>query len=217
MGVVPRSSRVVVRISVPRAASVYACVSLATVRVCPSTSVKERSTTTGASFFLVIAMETVAAAQILREQLPGLKVRVVNVVDLMTLIRPKDHPHGMTSTLFTELFTDTVDVVFAFHGYPGAIHQLVHGRPDADRFRVRGFIEQGTTTTPFDMTVRNKASRYHLVIDAINNARRLPVGATDLKEWCEAQLRRHEKYVVEHLEDMPEVRDWSLGDWAHHG
>jgi xylulose-5-phosphate/fructose-6-phosphate phosphoketolase len=165
----------------------------------------------------VVTMETVAAAQILKERLPGLTVRVVNVVDLMTLIRPKDHPHGMDPTLFTELFTDTVDVVFAFHGYPGAIHQLVHGRPDADRFRVRGFIEQGTTTTPFDMTVRNKASRYHLVMDAINNARRLPRGATELKRWCEAQLARHEAYVVEHLEDMPEVRDWSLGDWAQQG
>ncbi|MFI5892043.1 phosphoketolase [Actinoplanes sp. NPDC051513] len=158
----------------------------------------------------IVTMETVAAAQILRERLPGFRVRVVNVVDLMTLIRPKDHPHGMGDTLFTELFTDTVDVVFAFHGYPGAIHQLVHGRPDADRFRVRGFIEQGTTTTPFDMTVRNKASRYHLVMDAINNAKRLPRGAAELKAWCESQLARHETYVVEHLEDMPEVRDWSL-------
>jgi xylulose-5-phosphate/fructose-6-phosphate phosphoketolase len=165
----------------------------------------------------VVTMETVAAAQILKERLPGLKVRVVNVVDLMTLPRPKDHPHGMGSTMFTELFTDTVDVVFSFHGYPGAIHQLVHGRPDADRFRVRGFIEQGTTTTPFDMTVRNQASRYHLVMDAINNSRRLPHGATDLKAWCEQQLARHEAYVVEHLEDMPEVRDWTLGDWAEHG
>ncbi|NMO55724.1 phosphoketolase family protein [Actinoplanes sp. TBRC 11911] len=165
----------------------------------------------------VVTMETVAAAQILRDRLPGLRVRVVNVVDLMTLVRPKDHPHGMSSTMFTELFTDDVDVVFAFHGYPGAIHQLVHGRPDADRFRVRGFIEEGTTTTPFDMTVRNKASRYHLVMDALNNARRLPRGATELKEWCESQLRRHEEYVVEHLEDMPEVRDWTLGDWAARG
>jgi xylulose-5-phosphate/fructose-6-phosphate phosphoketolase len=165
----------------------------------------------------VVTMETVAAAQILRDRLPGMRTRVVNVVDLMTLVRPKDHPHGMSETMFTELFTDDVDVIFAFHGYPGAIHQLVHGRPDADRFRVRGFIEEGTTTTPFDMTVRNKASRYHLVMDAINNARRLPPGATELKAWCESQLRRHEAYVVEHLEDMPEVRDWTLGDWAAQG
>ncbi|MEU4419103.1 phosphoketolase family protein [Actinoplanes sp. NPDC024001] len=164
----------------------------------------------------VVTMETVAAAQILAKRLPQLKVRVVNVVNLMTLPRSKDHPHGMSETMFRELFTDDVDVVFSFHGYPGAIHQLVHGRPDADRFRVRGFIEQGTTTTPFDMTVRNRASRYHLVIDAINNARRLPAGATELKAWCEAQLAKHEQYVVDHLEDMPEARDWSLGDWAEH-
>ncbi|GAB3831050.1 phosphoketolase [Dactylosporangium cerinum] len=157
----------------------------------------------------VVTMETVAAAQILRERLPKLKVRVVNVVDLMTLPRPKDHPHGMSPTRFTELFTDTVDVVFAFHGYPGAIHQLVHGRPDTDRFRVRGFIEEGTTTTPFDMTVRNRASRYHLVMDAINNAKRLPRGAAELKAWCEQKLAEHETYVVEHLEDLPEIRNWT--------
>jgi xylulose-5-phosphate/fructose-6-phosphate phosphoketolase len=158
----------------------------------------------------VVTMETVAAAQILKQRLPAMTVRVVNVVDLMTLPRPKDHPHGMSPTLFNELFTDTVDVIFAFHGYPGAIHQLVHGRPDADRFRVRGFIEEGTTTTPFDMTVRNKASRYHLVMDAINNAKRLPRGATELKAWCEQQLAKHMAYVVEHFEDLPEVRDWSM-------
>lgn len=159
----------------------------------------------------IVTMETVAAAEILKAKLPGLRTRVVNVVDLMTLHRPKDHPHGMSDTYFRELFTDTKDVIFAFHGYPGAIHQLVHGRPDADRFRVRGFIEEGTTTTPFDMVVQNRASRYHLVMDAINNARVTPHGATALKRWCEAQLERHEQYVVEHLEDMPEVRDWRLG------
>jgi xylulose-5-phosphate/fructose-6-phosphate phosphoketolase len=162
----------------------------------------------------VVTMETVAAAAILREWLPHLRVRVVNVVDLMALTRPRDHPHGMPDILFRELFTDHVDVVFAFHGYPGAIHQLVHGRPTADRFRVRGFIEEGTTTTPFDMVVRNRASRYHLVMDALNNSRRTPPGASDLMAFCQAKLAEHQAYVVEHLEDMPEVRDWSLGDWA---
>jgi xylulose-5-phosphate/fructose-6-phosphate phosphoketolase len=157
----------------------------------------------------VVTMETVAAAQILREKLPGFKVRVVNVVDLMALPRPQDHPHGISGTFFRELFTDHVDVVFSFHGFPGAVHQLVHGRPDADRFHVRGFIEEGTTTTPFDMVVRNRASRFHLVMNAINNARRTPVGASDLKAWCEAQLARHETYMVEHLQDMPEVREWT--------
>jgi xylulose-5-phosphate/fructose-6-phosphate phosphoketolase len=165
----------------------------------------------------VVTMETVAAAQILRERLPHVATRVVNVVNLMTLPRRTVHPHGMDETLFRELFTDHVDVLFAFHGYPGAIHQLVHGRPDPDRFHVRGFIEEGTTTTPFDMVVRNRASRYHLVIAALERARRTPAGASELKAWCEQQLLRHEQYVVEHLQDMPEVQDWSLGDWAEQG
>jgi xylulose-5-phosphate/fructose-6-phosphate phosphoketolase len=165
----------------------------------------------------VVTMETVAAARILGERLPELRTRVVNVVDLMSLPRRKDHPHGMDQALFTELFTDDVDVVFAFHGYPGAIHQLVHGRPDADRFRVRGFVEQGSTTTPFDMVVRNRASRYHLVMDAVNNARRTPAGADELMAWCRQRIAEHETYVVEHLEDLPEVRDWTLGDWAETG
>ncbi len=158
----------------------------------------------------VVTMETVAAAQLLVTRLPHFRVRVVNVVDLMTLPRPKDHPHGMDELAFEELFTDHVDVVFGFHGYPGAVHQLVHGRPDADRFRVRGFIEEGTTTTPFDMVVRNRVSRFHLVMDALNNARRVPPGASELYAWCEEQLARHRAYVVEHLEDLPEVRDWTL-------
>jgi len=156
----------------------------------------------------IVTMETVAAAEILRERLPHMRVRVVNVVDLMCLPRPQDHPHGLAKTYFQELFTDHVDVIFTFHGFPGAIHQLVHGRPDADRIHVRGFIEQGTTTTPFDMTVKNKTSRYHLVMDAISRASRTPAGATDLMAWCRAQLEAHEAYVVEHLEDMPEIREW---------
>ena len=128
----------------------------------------------------IVTMEVVAAAQILRERLPQLRTRVVNVVDLMTLIRPKDHPHGMGEMQFAELFTESVDVIFAFHGFPGAIHQVLHGRPDADRFHVRGYIEEGTTTTPFDMTALNRVTRYHLVIDAITNARRIPAGAGQL-------------------------------------
>ncbi|PZG14327.1 phosphoketolase family protein [Nonomuraea aridisoli] len=165
----------------------------------------------------VVTMETVAAANILGERLPHFATRVVNVVNLMTLPLRTVHPDGMDDVLFRELFTDHVDVLFAFHGYPGAIHQLVHGRPDPDRFHVRGFVDEGTTTTPFDMVVRNRASRYHLVIDALNAARRTPAGASELKAWCEQQLLRHERYVVEHLQDMPEVRDWSLGDWAEQG
>jgi xylulose-5-phosphate/fructose-6-phosphate phosphoketolase len=158
----------------------------------------------------IVTMEVVAAAQILRERLPQLRTRVVNVVDLMKLIRPKDHPHGMGEMQFAELFTQSVDVVFAFHGFPGGIHQVLHGRPDADRFHVRGYIEEGTTTTPFDMTALNRVTRYHLVIDAITNARRIPAGAGQLLAWCEEKLREHDRYVVEHLEDLPEIRNWQL-------
>ncbi len=158
----------------------------------------------------IVTMETVAAAQILSERLPSLRVRVVNVVDLMSLVRRSDHPHGMSDTRFRELFTDRVDVVFAFHGFRGAVHQLVHGRPDADRFHVRGFIEHGTTTTPFDMTVMNRVSRFHLVADAIDNASRTPPGASDLKAWCLTQLNEHQSYVREHLEDPPELTSWTV-------
>jgi xylulose-5-phosphate/fructose-6-phosphate phosphoketolase len=158
----------------------------------------------------IVTMEVVAAAEILRERLPQLRTRVVNVVDLMTLIRPADHPHGMGEIQFAELFTESVNVIFAFHGFPGAIHQVMHGRPDADRFHVRGYVEQGTTTTPFDMTVLNRVTRYHLVIDAISNARRIPVGAGELLAWCEEKLAEHSRYVVQHLEDLPEIRNWRL-------
>ncbi|KAA1422654.1 phosphoketolase family protein [Mumia zhuanghuii] len=154
--------------------------------------------------------ETIAAAQLLKEWVPDLTVRVVNVVDLMTLPRQKDHPHGMSEAEFSALFTDDVDVLFAFHGYHGAIHKLVHGRPRADRFHVRGFIEQGTTTTPFDMTVLNETSRYQLVADVLNNTRATPAGAQELREHCQQMLDRHHSYIREHLEDMPEVKDWVL-------
>jgi xylulose-5-phosphate/fructose-6-phosphate phosphoketolase len=156
----------------------------------------------------VPTLETVAAAQLLREYVPYLRVRVVNVVDLMGLLPPADHPHGFSEAKFDELFTRDSDVVFAFHGYPRAVHELLHGRVDPGRFHVRGFVEQGTTTTPFDMVVLNRMSRYHLVLEALRRARRVPEKGTELGEFCEAQLARHYTYVREHLEDMPEVRNW---------
>ena len=156
-------------------------------------------------------LETVAAAQILRERVPELRTRVVNVVDMMALVRPRDHPHGLSTEAFTALFTDSVDVVFAFHGFPGAVHQLVHGRPAAGRFHVRGFIEQGTTTTPFDMTVLNEISRFHLVMDALNNCTTEPPGAAELHAWCIDRLAEHRSYVVEHMEDLPAIREWRVG------
>jgi xylulose-5-phosphate/fructose-6-phosphate phosphoketolase len=154
-------------------------------------------------------MEVVAAAWWLRRHAPTMRVRVVNVVDLMTLFTPDTHPHGMGATRFVELFTRNTDVVFAFHGYQRAIHELVHGRPDPERFHVRGFREEGTTTTPFDMTVRNGISRYHLCIEALRRAPRMADRAAPLIEACAAMLARHDTYIREHLEDMPEVRDWT--------
>jgi xylulose-5-phosphate/fructose-6-phosphate phosphoketolase len=153
-------------------------------------------------------METLAAASLLRQGLPDLRVRIVNVVDLMVLFPPDVHPHGMPEATFDELFTDHVDVVVAFHGYARALHQILHGRMRPERFHVHGYIEEGTTTTPFDMVVRNHMSRYDLVLDALSRSRRVARGARRLEDHCRAMLERHGQYVREHLEDMPEVRDW---------
>jgi xylulose-5-phosphate/fructose-6-phosphate phosphoketolase len=134
---------------------------------------------------------------------------VVNVVDLMALLPPNDHPHGFSDEKFDGLFTRDIDVVFAFHGYPRAVHELLHGRSNPGRFHVRGFNEQGTTTTPFDMVVLNRMSRYHLVIEALRRSRRAAEGDVGLAQHCEDMLARHHDYVREHLEDMPEIRDWT--------
>ncbi len=154
-------------------------------------------------------LETIAAASLLREFVPELRVRVVNVVDLMVLFPRELHPHGMPSLEFVELFTADTDVVFAFHGYPRAMHQILHGRPSAPRFHVHGYQEHGTTTTPFDMVVLNEMSRYHLALEAVRRARRVVDGAPALVEHCQEMLRRHGEYIVEHFEDMPEIRDWT--------
>jgi xylulose-5-phosphate/fructose-6-phosphate phosphoketolase len=154
-------------------------------------------------------LEVVAAAWWLRREAPEMKVRVVNVVDLMTLFPREAHPHGMEDAAFTELFTRETDVVFAFHGYQRAIHEIIHGRPATERFHVRGFNEEGTTTTPFDMVVRNGVSRYHLCIEALRRAPRMAARRAELVDRCQAILERHPDYIREHLEDMPEVRDWT--------
>ncbi len=157
----------------------------------------------------VMTMETLAAAELLRDQLPDLKVRVVNVVDLMKLYAPDAHPHGLSDADFAQLFTHDTDVVFAFHGYPQAMHHVIHRRPHPGRFHVRGFGEQGTTTTPFDMVVLNEVSRYHLAMEAVRRSRRTMADGDQFIERCKAKLDDHRRFVVEHLEDMPEVRDWT--------
>ncbi len=160
----------------------------------------------------VMTMETVAAAWWLRHHIPELKVRVVNVVDLMTLYTRDVHPHGLDNATFVEHFTEDQPVVFAFHGYQRAVHELVHGRPNADRFHVRGFNEQGTTTTPFDMVVLNSVSRYHLCILAMQRAPRVQHLVQPLIKECNDMLARHHDYVRAHFEDIPEVRNWVWTD-----
>jgi xylulose-5-phosphate/fructose-6-phosphate phosphoketolase len=160
----------------------------------------------------VATLETVAAAWLLRRHVPQLRVRVVNVVDLMCLFTRDVHPHGLEDQAFVDLFTGDRPVIFAFHGYQRAVHEIMHGRPDADRFHVRGFNEEGTTTTPFDMVVRNGMSRYHLCLEALRRAGSPgPQGAT-LIDHCRQMLDRHHRYVREHLEDLPEIRNWVWSD-----
>ena len=162
----------------------------------------------------VPTQETIAAAALLREHVPELRFRVVNVVDLMALAPSRIHPHGLSIDRFLDLFGLTTEVVCAFHGYARALHQLLHGRPNPARFHVHGYSEQGSTTTPFDMVVLNEMSRYHLVLNALRQARRIAPGARALERHCEAMLVRHHAYIREHFEDMPEVRDWTWPEGA---
>ncbi len=157
----------------------------------------------------IATLETVAAAWLLRQHLPELRVRVVNVVDLMALPAPDRHPHGMDPATFESLFGLELPVVFAFHGYPGVIHQIIHGRPDTDRFHVRGFVEEGTTTTPFDMVVLNHMSRIDLARDAVRYSPHLAGQQAALFARADEMLARHRAYVTEHFEDLPEIRDWT--------
>jgi phosphoketolase len=156
----------------------------------------------------VPTMETLAAAAWLRDRIPELKVRVVNVVDLMSLFPPDVHPHGMNSTQFVDLFTADKPVIFAFHGYQRAIHEIIHGRENAERFHVRGFTEQGTTTTPFDMVLMNDMSRYHLAIEALRRSSRVRPKATSLIADLQHRIAASRAYAREHLEDAPEIQHW---------
>ncbi|GAC1540302.1 MAG: phosphoketolase family protein [Herpetosiphon sp.] len=157
-------------------------------------------------------LEVVAAAWWLREHAPELRVRVVNVVDLMALFPREHHPHGMSETRFVELFTADKPVIFAFHGYQRAIHEIVHGRVNAHRFHVRGFNEQGTTTTPFDMVMLNGMSRYHLSIEALRRSRRMQDRSPTLIDTCMTLLTKAAAYTRTQLEDLPEIRDWVWTD-----
>jgi xylulose-5-phosphate/fructose-6-phosphate phosphoketolase len=153
-------------------------------------------------------LETLAAVDWLRRHIPRLKIRVVNVVDLMALQPPSEHPHGMHDQQFDAIFTKDKPVVFAFHGYPWLIHRLTYRRTNHDNMHVRGYKEEGTTTTPFDMTVLNDLDRFHLAGDVIDRVPGLAEDAAGLKENLRARLIEHKLYVARYGEDMPEIRDW---------
>ncbi|MGH8139818.1 MAG: phosphoketolase family protein [Steroidobacteraceae bacterium] len=153
-------------------------------------------------------LETLAAVSLLRRHAPELKVRVVNVVDLMTLQPAEDHPHGLKHGEFDALFTTDKPVMFAFHGYPWLIHRLTYRRANHDNLHVRGYKEEGTTTTPFDMVVRNDLDRFHLVMDVIDRVPKLGYRAAHLRQLMRDKLTEHSVYIVRRGEDLPEVREW---------
>jgi len=159
----------------------------------------------------VPTIETLAAATILREQIPHLRIRVVNVVDLMTLQPHSEHPHGLDDDAFDELFTLDRPIIFAYHGYPWLIHRLTYRRRNHRNLHVRGYKEEGTTTTPFDMAVLNNLDRFQLSLDVISRVRRIKSVADPAVQWLEEKLREHRRYVAANGEDMPEVRDWTWG------
>jgi xylulose-5-phosphate/fructose-6-phosphate phosphoketolase len=156
----------------------------------------------------VPTLEILAATDILRRELPDLHVRVVNVVDLMRLQPASEHPHGMSDPEFNGLFPPNRPVIFAYHGYPWLIHRLTYRREAHGEFHVRGYKEEGTTTTPFDMLVMNDMDRFHLVMDVIDRVPRLAERAGQLRQRMVDTLLRHHAWIREHGEDLPEVRDW---------
>jgi xylulose-5-phosphate/fructose-6-phosphate phosphoketolase len=153
-------------------------------------------------------LETLAAVDLLRQNCPDLRVRVINVVDLMRLQPPSEHPHGLPDPEFDALFTVDKPVVFAFHGYPYLIHRLTYRRNGHDNFHVRGYREEGTTTTPFDMVMLNELDRYHLVMDVIDRVPALGGRVAHIRQQMADQRLRHRAYAREHGEDPADVRDW---------
>ena len=157
----------------------------------------------------VPTLETLAAVDIIRQELPELKVRVINVVNLMKLQSPREHPHALSEKDFDSLFTIDKPIIFAFHGYPWLIHRLTYRRTNHKNLHVRGYKEEGTTTTPFDMVVLNDLDRFHLVQDVIDRVPTLGAKAAYLKQAVRNKLIEHKHYISEYGEDMPEVQNWT--------
>ncbi|NEQ31912.1 MAG: phosphoketolase family protein [Leptolyngbya sp. SIO4C5] len=156
----------------------------------------------------VPTQETLAAVDFLRQHLPDIKIRVVNVVDLMALQPASEHPHGTSDVDFVSMFTPDKPIIFAFHGYPWLIHRLTYSRPNHGNLHVRGYKEEGTTTTPFDMVVRNEIDRFSLADDALDRIPRFVYQKAHVKQMIHDKFVEHKQYVYEHGEDMPEIRDW---------
>ena len=156
----------------------------------------------------VPALETLAAVDYLRGAFPDLKIRVVNVVDLMTLQPSSEHPHGLSDDAFDALFTKDKPIVFAFHGYPWLIHRLAYRRHNHENLHVRGYKEEGTTTTPLDMTVLNEIDRLHLALDVIHRVPKLQKTSAQQERFLHNRLIEHKLYIDEYGDDMPEIRDW---------
>ena len=159
----------------------------------------------------VPTMETLAAVEMLREHFPDLKIRVINVVDLMALQPPSEHPHGLSDKDFDALFTRDKPIIFAYHGYPSLIHQLTYRRTNHHNMHVRGYKEEGTTTTPFDMVVLNDIDRFHLAKDVVDRVPGLGKRGAHLTQIIRGKLIDHKRYICQYGEDMPEIRDWKWG------
>jgi xylulose-5-phosphate/fructose-6-phosphate phosphoketolase len=153
-------------------------------------------------------LETLAAVNLLRLHFPDIKIRVINVVDLMTIQPSTEHPHGLSDADFDSMFTLDRPIIFAYHGYPWLIHRLTYRRHNHDNLHVRGYKEEGTTTTPFDMTVLNELDRFHLAGDVVDRVPRLQRLGANFKQWLRNRLVEHKQYIRDHGEDMPEIRDW---------
>jgi len=157
-------------------------------------------------------LETLAAVDLLHQHFSDIKIRVVNIVDLMTIEPSTEHPHGLSDREFDSIFTTDKPVIFAYHGYPWLIHRLTYRRTNHDNFHVRGYKEEGTTTTPFDMTVLNDLDRFHLAGDVVDRVPRLQRIGAHFKQFLRNKLVEHKQYICEHGDDLPEIRDWK---WPH--
>jgi len=157
-------------------------------------------------------LEILAAVSILREQLPDLKIRMVNVVDLMKLQPKSEHPHGLSDAGYDSIFTKDKHIIFAFHGYPWLVHRLTYRRNNRN-IHVRGYKEEGTITTPFDMRVQNDIDRFHLVIDVLDRLPHVGSKGAYLKQQMQDKLIEHKIYINKHGEDMPEIRKWKWGNY----